>query len=147
MAEGQGRSSGQGVKLLYIRDYLRKHTNKEHPKSVKEIIKHLASKGISVERKTIYNDILRLQIDFNEPIEFDKKTRSYYIAQPEFSVCELQLLLDAVKAADFVSSEEVLAISRKIAGVTNIYDQKHWWVVLLLTRPLSDPLAASFRKR
>lgn len=53
MAEGQGRSSGQGVKLLYIRDYLRKHTNKEHPKSVKEIIKHLASKGISVERKTI----------------------------------------------------------------------------------------------
>ena len=48
MAEGQGRSSGQGVKLLYIRDYLRKHTNKEHPKSVKEIIKHLASKGISV---------------------------------------------------------------------------------------------------
>ena len=124
MAEGQGRSSGQGVKLLYIRDYLHKHTNKEHPKSVKEIIKHLASKGISVERKTIYNDILRLQIDFNEPIEFDKKTRSYYIAQPEFSVCELQLLLDAVKAADFVSSEEVLAISRKIAGLTNIYDQK-----------------------
>ena len=124
MAEGQGRSSGQGVKLLYIRDYLRKNSNKEHPKSVKEIIKHLASKGISVERKTIYNDILRLQIDFNEPIEFDKKTRSYYIAQPEFSVCELQLLLDAVKAADFVSSEEVLAISRKIAGLTNIYDQK-----------------------
>ena len=124
MAEGQGRSSGQGVKLLYIRDYLRKYSNKEHPKSVKEIIAYLASKGISVERKTIYNDILRLQIDFNEPIEFDKKTRSYYIAQPEFSVCERQLLLDAVKAADFVSSEEVLAISRKIAGLTNIYDQK-----------------------
>ena len=30
MAEGQGRSSGQGVKLLYIRDYLRKYTDEEH---------------------------------------------------------------------------------------------------------------------
>ena len=124
MAEGKGRSSGQGVKLLYIRDYLRKYTNKENPKSVKEIIKYLESKGISVERKTIYNDILRLQIDFNEPIEFHKKKRSYYIAQPEFSLCELQLLLDAVRAADFVSSEEVRAISKKITGLTNIYDQK-----------------------
>lgn len=33
MAEGQGCSSNQGVKLLYIRDYLHKYTNKEHPKS------------------------------------------------------------------------------------------------------------------
>lgn len=33
MAEGQGCSSNQGVRLLYIRDYLHKYTNKEHPKS------------------------------------------------------------------------------------------------------------------
>ena len=28
-----GRSSGQGVKLLYIRDYLYAHATKEHPKN------------------------------------------------------------------------------------------------------------------
>ena len=67
MAEGQGRSSNQGVKLLYIRDYLHKYTNKEHPKSAKDIIEYLASKGIKAERKTIYNDILRLQMDFQAP--------------------------------------------------------------------------------
>lgn len=33
MAVGQGRSSGQGVKLLYVRDYLRKYTNKDHAKN------------------------------------------------------------------------------------------------------------------
>ena len=31
MAQGQGRSSKQGVKLLYIRDYLYTHTNKDNP--------------------------------------------------------------------------------------------------------------------
>ena len=58
MADGQGRSSEQGVKLLYIRDYLHKYTNKEHPKSAKDIIEYLASKGIKAERKTIYNALL-----------------------------------------------------------------------------------------
>ena len=57
MAEGKGRSSNQGVKLLYIRDYLHKHTNKEHPKNAKEISNYLATKGIKADRKTICNDM------------------------------------------------------------------------------------------
>ena len=57
MAEGQGRSSGQGVKLLYIRDYLHKHTNKEHPKNATEISDYLATKGIKADYKPIYNDM------------------------------------------------------------------------------------------
>ena len=64
MAEGQDRSSNQGVKLLYIRDYLCKYTNKEHPKNAPEIRDYLATKGIKADRKTIYNDILQLQVNF-----------------------------------------------------------------------------------
>ena len=41
-----GRSSGQGVKLLYIRDYLYAHATKEHPQNANHIQKFLASKGI-----------------------------------------------------------------------------------------------------
>ena len=49
MAQGQGRSSKQGVKLLYIRDYLYTHTNKDNPKNAKDMVKYLASKGIVCE--------------------------------------------------------------------------------------------------
>ena len=70
MAQGQGRSSKQGVKLLYIRDYLYTYTNKEHPKNANHIVEYLASKGIDATPKTIYNDILRLQIDFSVPVEY-----------------------------------------------------------------------------
>ena len=75
MAKGQGRSSGQGVKLLVNRDYLRSHTDKSHCKNATEIKKYLASHGIEASEKTIYNDLTLLKYDFKEPIEYSAKNR------------------------------------------------------------------------
>ena len=41
-----GRSSGQGVKLLYIRDYLYHHATKEHPQNATKIKNYLALHNI-----------------------------------------------------------------------------------------------------
>ena len=95
MAQGQGRSSKQGVKLLYIRDYLYTYTNKEHPKNANHIVEYLASKGIDATPKTIYNDILRLQIDFGVPVEYNPKKWGYYITKPQFEPYELRLMVDS----------------------------------------------------
>ena len=48
-----GRSSGQGVKLLYIRDFLYAHATKEHPKNARHIKEFLATKNIPADEKTI----------------------------------------------------------------------------------------------
>ena len=56
-ASTKGRSVRQDVKLLYIRDYLHKYTNKENPKQAQDIIDYLATVNIQAERKTIYHDI------------------------------------------------------------------------------------------
>lgn len=130
MAEGQGRSSGQGVKLLYIRDYLHKYSNKEHPKSAKKISAYLASKGINAERKTIYNDILRLQMDFQEPIAYAHK-KGYYIAKPKFTGTELAVLIDCVWNASFMTKGDALRLTRKLKGLANYYD-------LPMLEPLMD---------
>ena len=124
MAEGQGRSSEQGVKLLYIRDYLHKYTNKEHPKSAKDIIEYLASKGIKAERKTIYNDILRLQMDFQEPIEYNPKKWGYYITEPEFDTRDLRILMDCIQYADFITMEESTRLISKVKEMGSIYDKE-----------------------
>ena len=124
MAEGQGRSSNQGVKLLYIRDYLHKYTNKEHPKSAKEICKYLASKGIKADRKTIYNDILRLQVDFQEPIEYNPKKWGYYVSKPDFDAYEIRLLLDSIQMSHRLTSEETYLMMEKVLGLINIYDRE-----------------------
>ena len=122
-ASTKGRSPNQGVKLLYIRDYLHKQTNKEHPKNATEISDYLATKGIKADRKTIYNDILRLQVEFQEPIDYHPNKKGYYIAEPTFSLYELQMLMDSVRSSKFLSVEEVSSMCKRIAGLTNIYDQ------------------------
>ena len=137
MAEGQGRSSEQGVKLLYIRDYLHKYTNKEHPKSAKDIIEYLASKGIKAERKTIYNDILRLQIDFQEPIEYNPKKWGYYITEPEFDTRDLRILMDCIQYADFITMEESTRLIGKVKELGSVYDKE------LFSRPMEEEVKDS----
>ena len=123
MAEGQGRSSNQGVKLLYIRDYLRKYSDKEHPKSATQISEYLASKGIKADRKTIYNDILRLQMDFQEPIEYNKQKWGYYITEPQFEMKDLRMLIESVQLSPSITQEESADLVDKILKLGTIYDK------------------------
>ena len=117
----KGRSAGQGVKLLCIRDYLRQHTDKDHPKNSVQISDYLATLGIKADRKTIYNDILRLQMDFNEPIEYSYKGKGYYIAEPDFEPHELRLMVDSIQSSKFITQTEARTISRKIVKLANEY--------------------------
>ena len=124
MAEGQGRSSGQGVKLLYVRDYLRKYTNKDNAKNAEKICKYLASKGINAKPKTIYNDIFRLQVDFGEPIEYSAKQRGYYITKPLFEPYELRLIVDSIQSAKFITQSEARSITAKIKEFSDVYTKE-----------------------
>lgn len=120
----KGRSSMQGVKLLYIRDYLRENTNEDHPKNAIEISKYLAGQGIKADRKTIYNDIERLIEDFKEPIEYTSgKKRGYYISEPQFEPYELRLLVDCIRMAPCPTEEEAELLTSKVKELSNIYDR------------------------
>ena len=116
-----GRSSGQGVKLLYIRDYLYHHATREHPQNANAIQKFLASKGIEASTKTIYNDILRLQEDFGVPIEYNSSKWGYYITEPEFKPYELRLMVDSIQSSKFITQTEARTITRKIIKLSDVY--------------------------
>lgn len=128
-----GRSSGQGVKLLYIRDYLYAEATKEHPKKAKEIQTFLASKNIEAHPKTIYNDILRLHVDFHVPVEYDFSKKGYYITQPEFQPYELRLMVDSIQSSKFITQTEANRITQKIVKLADVYTKasltdRHSWV-------------------
>lgn len=117
----KGRSSGQGVKLLYIRDYLYAHATKDHPKNAKAIQAFLATQGIDADVKTIYNDIFRLQTDFGAPIEYNASKWGYYITTPLFEPYELRLMVDSIQASKFITQSEARAISQKITKLADVY--------------------------
>ena len=121
MAEGQGRSSGQGVKLLYIRDYLYQHATQEHPKNTVAIIKYLSLNGIKAADKTIYNDIKQLQYEFGVPVIYDYSKKGYYITEPEFKPHELRMMVDSVQASKFITQTEAANITKKIMKLADVY--------------------------
>ena len=116
-----GRSSGQGVKLLYIRDYLYHNATKEHPQNANAIQTFLANHGIEASVKTIYNDIVRLRDDFAVPVEYNASKWGYYITKPEFEPHELRLMVDSIQASKFITQKEAATISEKITKLADIY--------------------------
>ena len=119
-----GRSSGQGVKLLFIRDYLYQYATKEHPKNAKAIQEYLSKHQIKADVKTIYNDILRLQTDFSVPIEYNAKKWGYYITTPIFAPYELRLMVDSIQSSKFITQKEANTITQKITGLADVYTKE-----------------------
>lgn len=116
-----GRSSGQGVKLLYIRDYLYHHATKEHPQNANRIQEFLTQHDIEASVKTIYNDIVRLRDDFGVPVVYDARRWGYYITKPEFEPHELRLMVDSIQASKFITQREATTISQKITKLADVY--------------------------
>ena len=48
------RSSFQKLKILYVMDFLLRNSDENHPVSVSRLIEDLSARGISAERKSIY---------------------------------------------------------------------------------------------
>lgn len=116
------RNSGQKLKLLYIVKILESETDEEHAVSTQELIDKLATYGVTAERKSIYDDIAKLQ-DFGYDI-IQKENRhggGYYLASREFQVAELKLLVDAVQSTRFMTEKK----SRELIGKLEQMVSKH----------------------
>lgn len=118
------KSINQKSKLLYVLRFLEEHTDSEHPATVEQIIAHLASCGISAERKSIYSDIDVLTA-FGADIEKCRsKTVGYYMASRAFELPELKLLVDAVQSSKFITEKKSRALIKKIVSLTSEHEAK-----------------------
>ena len=51
---------GQKVKILHIIDILRKYSDEQNPINAQDICRELEKRGVTAERKAIYDDIAEL---------------------------------------------------------------------------------------
>ena len=116
------RSSGQSLRLLYLRDYLLKYTDEAHPATAKKLIEHLAAQGISVERKTIYTDMEALADFGMDILSIPGKNGGWYVGARDFELAELKLLVDAVQSSRFLSEKKSLSLIRKLGTLASVYD-------------------------
>ena len=116
------KSERQKLKLLYLRDYLRQNTDASHPAGVQTLIDYLASKDIHAERKSIYDDIRTLN-EYGTEILFRRGNPSgYYVAQRDFELPELKLLVDAVLSSKFLTQKQSAVLIRKLAALSSTHE-------------------------
>lgn len=117
------RSTYQKLKPLYIMNYLLQNSDEEHPVTIKQIVEYLGAQGISAERKSIYDDIEALRFYGLDIIHVDAgRFQGYYVAQRNFELPELKLLVDSVQSSKFVTHKKTMTLIRKIEKLASIHE-------------------------
>ena len=119
------RSSGQKLKLLYLKQILERESDAAHPITVERICERLSEAGISAERKSIYSDLLALE-DFGMEIVRVREGRgtAYYASTGLLELPELKLLVDAVQSSRFITKKKSEALIEKLSGFVSDRDAR-----------------------
>ncbi len=112
-------------KLLILRDIFLEKTDENHALTVSELIKELSMYGISVERKTLYDDI-NILTAYGLDIVISKRSHSntYYVASRTFQDEELQVLANAVASSKFLTNKKSNELIKKLEKLTSVYNAK-----------------------
>ena len=118
------KSFNQKLKILYMMKIFQERTDRDHPLMVKEIIACLEAYGISVERKTVYDDIESLRLFGLNIVNRRGKNAGYYLADRTFALPELKFLMDAVQSSHFITKKQSDALIKKLESLANIHEAK-----------------------
>lgn len=102
----------QKAKLLILWDILQKNTDEEHSMTTQDIIAALNQRGISVSRKTLYEDIDLLNKYGYEVLCKKSRSNEYYVIDRKFERSEVQVLLSAVGSAKSLSNKKRLCLCK-----------------------------------
>ena len=122
------RSANQKSKLLYVRDFLLRNSDQEHPVTVNQIIGFLSQQDIRAERKSIYDDIETLRRFGLDIIQTKGDGRcGYYVGDREFQLPELKLLVDSVQASKFITHKKTVSLIKKSGIAQNRQIRFHYF--------------------
>lgn len=105
------------LKLLKLYEILCSESDENHPMSTYQLIDKLAKEGISVSRKTLYEDIDFLNANGYEVMQVRRKCNMYYVADRNFDVAEVRILIDAVQASSCITPSKTEQLVDKIASL------------------------------
>lgn len=119
------KTANQKLKLLYLLKILTEKTDENHCLTTQELIDELACYDIKAERKSIYDDIECLNV-FGCDVEYRKakKGGGYYLAERDFELPELKLLVDAVQSSRFITQKKSRDLIAKIERLAGPYEGK-----------------------
>ena len=120
------RSQNQKLKILYLMDFLLRESDENHPVPVRRMIAYLESRGITAERKSIYDDLEALRFYGLDIVQSGEgKAAAYYAGERTFELPELKLLVDSVQSSKFITLKKSRELIRKIESLTSVHEAQN----------------------
>lgn len=119
------KNGNQKLKIMYLMKIFLEKTDETHSITMPEILEELRAQGIEAERKSIYNDIENLRL-FGIDIIGEQQDRTFYyrVANRQFELPELKLLVDSVQSAKFITAKKSNQLIKKIEGCASEHEAK-----------------------
>ena len=105
--------------VLYVAKCLMENSDEAHPVALNDIIRYLSDHGLSITRKTVYDDMKLLQ-DFGiDIVMVHGKNYGYYVASRTFETIELKLLADIIHSSQFITEKKTSGLIQKLETLTS----------------------------
>lgn len=106
-------ANDQKLRTLYLMQILMEETDEEHILNAADLTRILKQKyDMDIDRRTIYSDVEIMERFGINIVQVKGKKSGYYVAEREFEMAELKLLVDAVQASKFITEKK----SRELIG-------------------------------
>lgn len=113
------KGANQKRKLLVLMEILQCETDEQHPLTLEQLRELLASRGISSERKSLYDDLEQLRLHGVDVVTVRDRQVRYYCGQRVFDLPELRLLVDAVQSSKFITHRKSNQMIEKLESLTS----------------------------
>lgn len=115
--------SKDNLRQLFLLKILYERTDEFHALSTNEIITILSEEyGITAHRITIKDDIISFQ-EFGIEVVEERRSQNYYrLISRTFSVPELKILIDAIQSAKFITANQSVELSKRIASLASCHE-------------------------
>ncbi len=109
------------LRLLYTARILNELTDENNPLSTVQIIDILKERyGISTHRTTVAKDMEILREYGIDIYKIESTQNKYFVANREFELPELRLLIDAVESSKFITEKKSKKLIAKIAKLASV---------------------------
>ena len=108
------------IRILYMYQVLRRHSDPEHPLTTNQIRALMESEhGISMHRTTVPGDIEVLKAAGFNIVGRRARQNKYYLAEGDFELPELKILIDAVESSKFITEKKSRELIKKLSSLTS----------------------------
>lgn len=106
------------VKLLKLLELLRQHTDEQNPMTTAAICEAMGAMGIPCDRRIVTQDVANLNaLGYEIMSIMIGHEKAYYVADRNFSIPELKILIDAIQASSFITEKKTQELIDKIAAL------------------------------